>query len=209
MKRSKAVKAPRTLAALARENATLRRELAKLEVFRQLAYRDPLTGLWNRRYLDERLAEELGRAARATDRTFSVVVVDVNDFKRVNDRYGHAAGDRALVWVAELLRRAVRAHDLCCRTGGDEFTLLFPDVPHQTGEALVQRLRHAVAAANEGRRLRLTLAFGVASYPDDATGAEELVALADEAMYRDKRRQKLDDVHTPPPVVTSALTLDS
>lgn len=214
MKRPKTGKSPRprTLAALARENASLRRELAKLEVFRTLAYRDPLTGLWNRRYLEERLAEELGRASRNPGRTFSVMVVDVNDFKRLNDRYGHATGDRALVWVAEFLRGGVRAHDICCRTGGDEFTLLFPDVGSEGAQHLAGRLRRALDAANAGRRVPVRLAFGLAAYPADAQTVDDLLARADAAMYRDKHREKagrdLEEMRTPPPLLTPVVTYE-
>src|SRR5215472_5028734 len=109
------------LVRLSRQNAVLRKEIARLEVYRAMAYRDPLTGLWNRRYFEERLREELSRSQRAGhDRRFSVMVVDVDDFKRVNDLHGHATGDAVLREVGEFLIAHLRNHDVACRTGGDE-----------------------------------------------------------------------------------------
>src|SRR5215831_1593802 len=101
---------------LSRQNAMLRREVARLQVFRGMAYRDPLTGLWNRRYFEERLKEEASRSARAGgERRFSVLIVDINDFKATNDRFGHAIGDVLLKWVGEFLTTHLRTHDVPCR----------------------------------------------------------------------------------------------
>jgi PleD family two-component response regulator len=99
----------RTVADLMRENANLRRMLAKLQGFRSLAYRDALTGLWNRRYFDERISEELSRAGRDDKRRFSIMAVDVNDLKNINDSEGHAGGDRAIKWVANFLKDTLPA----------------------------------------------------------------------------------------------------
>lgn len=176
-----------TVEELERENARLRREL---EVLRALAYHDPLTGLWNRRYCDERLREELSRASRATGRAFSVVVADMNDLKRINDEHGHATGDRAIRWVGKFLRDTLRTHDVCCRTGGDEFTMILPETGPADCERLVVRLRQALATAQEEIPSPLGLSFGSASFPKDGTGAAELLDRADAAMYLDKRAQK-------------------
>ncbi len=176
--------------ALVEENAALRREVARLETFRTLAYRDALTGLWNRRYFDERLAEELHRAGRDPSRRFSVLAIDVNDLKIVNDRHGHAAGDQVLVLAAQFLRDTLRTYDICCRVGGDEFAAIFPEVGPAACAALVGRLRRALDRANDGRRLPLGLSFGSSSYPEQGTSLAAIVGRADEAMYRDKRRQK-------------------
>jgi diguanylate cyclase (GGDEF)-like protein len=184
-----ASKRPRTVEDLERENARLQREL---ELLRALAYHDPLTSLWNRRYCDERLREELSRASRATGRAFSVVVADMNDLKKINDEQGHAAGDRAIRWVGKFLRDTLRTHDVCCRTGGDEFTMILPETSALDCEKLVARLRQALAAAQEssGGAASLGLSFGAASFPKDGTGAAEILDRADAAMYLDKRTQK-------------------
>src|SRR5260370_665924 len=103
---------------LRRKNATLRRTLARLLAFRAMAYRDPLTGLRNRRYFDERLAEEVERAHRNFGGGPSVIAIDINSFKQINDLEGHRAGDEVLKWVAAFLESTTRSYDICCRTGG-------------------------------------------------------------------------------------------
>lgn len=177
------------VAELVKENETLRRELAELETYRTLAYRDELTGLWNRRYFDERLTEEISRASRDQLR-LSVMVADVNDLKLVNDTKGHAAGDRLIRWVATFLKETLRAHDVCCRIGGDEFAVILPGMEATVSEGLIGRLRVALAHASQRLERPVTLSLGAASYPGDASGPRGLLAQADEAMYRDKRRQK-------------------
>lgn len=181
----------RTVAQLESEVATLRRELAKLEVFRNLAYRDPLTGLWNRRYFGERLAQELSRASRSNERAFSVIALDVNDLKRINDRQGHTAGDRTIQWVANFLKSVLRSHDVCCRTGGDEFAVIIPELGGAECEHVIVRLRRELDAANAGLAIPLGLSFGSASYPREGQSSEALIEAADAAMYADKRRQKV------------------
>jgi diguanylate cyclase (GGDEF)-like protein len=176
---------------LSRQNVTLRREVAKLQVFRAMAYRDPLTGLWNRRYFEERLHEEQSRTQRAgAGRRFSVLVVDINDFKRINDDHGHPVGDALLKWAGEFLATHLRTHDVPCRTGGDEFAVLLPDVSNEDAARLVTRLREQLVVANRTREIPLALSVGTATWPDAGATAADLIAHADEEMYADKRRQK-------------------
>jgi diguanylate cyclase (GGDEF)-like protein len=176
---------------LSRENAALRREVAKLQVFRSMAYRDPLTGLWNRRYFEERLAEEQSRSQRAgSGRRFSLLVVDINDFKVINDQHGHPMGDALLKWAGEFLHTHLRTHDVACRTGGDEFAVLLPDVSGEDAGRLVARLREQLVVANRTREIPLGMSLGMATWPDAGTTTADLVAHADEEMYADKRRQK-------------------
>jgi diguanylate cyclase (GGDEF)-like protein len=180
----------RRLANLQAENAALRAEVAELTRFRDMAYRDPLTNLWNRRYLDDRLAEELSRAARDRHRGFSVLVIDVDGLKRVNDTEGHAAGDRVIVAVADLLRRSLRAHDVICRTGGDEFAVLFTGVAPDTCAVLVERLRRQLSEPLVRAEIPFGLSMGAASYGQDGATAEALLTVADQAMYFDKRDRR-------------------
>lgn len=176
---------------LARQNASLRREIARLQVYRAMAYRDPLTGLWNRRYLDERVREEWSRSRRAgADRKFSVLLIDINGFKEINDQHGHQAGDQLLRWVGEFLVAQVRTHDVPCRTGGDEFIVLLPDASAEDCAAVILRLREKLAAANVGREIPISLSIGSASWPQVSESCERLLESADAAMYEDKRRQK-------------------
>jgi diguanylate cyclase (GGDEF)-like protein len=188
-------KPPEDLAAefvrLARQNATLRREVARLAVFRAMAYRDPLTGLWNRRFFEERLREELSRSQRAgAGRRFSVMIVDVDDFKRVNDRHGHAAGDAVLKELGEFLIAHLRNHDVACRTGGDEFGILLPDLSAEDCGHLVGRLRVARGEANATREIPISVSLGTASWPEAGDSVDALLNHADHAMYAAKRRRK-------------------
>jgi len=179
-----------SLTELARENAALRRRVVELEAFRTLAYRDPLTGLWNRRYFDERIAEELDRARRNPARRLSIMIIDVNDFKRLNDSLGHAEGDRALTWVAAFLKSHLRAHDVCCRIGGDEFAVILPEVGEDGCEVLANRLREKLAWDGNLPAFAIGLSIGTATLPTEVCSGEDLMRVADRAMYRDKQRQK-------------------
>ena len=175
---------------LQRENAKLRRALSELEGYRNLAYRDTLTGLWNRRYFEERMSEEMSLASRDHWRRFSLLALDVNDLKRVNDFEGHAAGDLVLKRTGSFLKGRLREHDVCCRTGGDEFAVILRELgPAETAQ-LVARLRAELRAFNGRRPNPLSLAIGAASFPEDGTTPRQLDLRADERMYEDKRRQK-------------------
>jgi diguanylate cyclase (GGDEF)-like protein len=179
------------LVKLSRENAALKRELARLEVYRAMAYRDPLTGLWNRRYFEERLKEELGRSQRAgPGRRFSVMVLDVNNFKATNDRYGHPVGDSVLKDVGQFLVTHLRGHDVACRTGGDEFSVLLPDLSADDCGHLIDRLRAGLAAANGDRRIPISLSLGTASWPEAGDSVDALLTRADAVMYADKNQHK-------------------
>ena len=179
------------LTRLTRENAALKREVARLQVYRAMAYRDPLTGLWNRRYCEERLKEELGRSQRAgLGRRFSVMVLDLNDFKATNDRYGHPVGDSVLKDVGQFLVTHLRGHDVACRTGGDEFTVLLPDLSADDCGHLIERLRTGLAATNGERRIPISLSLGTASWPEVGDSVDALLTRADAAMYADKNQYK-------------------
>jgi diguanylate cyclase (GGDEF)-like protein len=179
------------LVRLSRQNAVLRKEIARLQVYRAMAYRDPLTGLWNRRYFEERLKEEFSRSQRAgAGRKFSVLMIDINHFKEINDDHGHQAGDVLLRWVGEFLITHLRTHDVPCRTGGDEFAVLLPDLSAEDCGRIMERLRDQLAIANRERDVPVSLSLGTASWPEVTTSSEQLLAQADEAMYADKRRQK-------------------
>jgi diguanylate cyclase (GGDEF)-like protein len=179
------------VARLSRENAALKREVARLQVYRAMAYRDPLTGLWNRRYFEERLNEELSRSQRAgSSRRFSVMVLDLDNFKATNDRHGHLVGDTVLRDVGEFLVTHLRHHDVACRTGGDEFSVLLPDLSADDCGHLIDRQRINLERANAGRRIPISLSIGTASWPDAGDTVEALLTRADEAMYADKSRNR-------------------
>lgn len=154
---------------------------------------DDLTGLFNSRFLDGALRREVKRAAR-TGRPLSLLFVDLDGFKGINDRYGHLSGSRALVEAAERISSGARETDVVARFGGDEFALILPDTGREGAMLVAQRVRECVAGhpflAGEGIGYRLTASVGVSTHPDTASTPEMLLAAADTAMYRVKGRGK-------------------
>jgi len=151
---------------------------------RQLADLDALTGLHNRRYFHETLAREVARAHRYS-RSLALVVFDLDDFKAINDRIGHLAGDAVLAEASDRVRDVVRSADVACRVGGDEFAVILPESSITDADQLYKRLQHAIAAKPFGQAGRLHLSAGATDLrPED--DAVSLFERADEALYRAK-----------------------
>jgi diguanylate cyclase (GGDEF)-like protein len=146
---------------------------------------DSLTGLANRRELEGRFAAELERSTRG-GRPLAILVLDLDWFKEFNDRFGHAAGDRALVQLADALRRATRTSDVVARLGGEEFAVLAPETDEHEGYQLAERLRAGVRAAFARQPEKMTVSCGVASFPVHGITAGELLHSADRALYEAK-----------------------
>jgi len=159
-----------------------------LDEIRALTITDPLTGCYNRRYLDERLREEVLRSQRS-GRPLSVIITDIDHFKRTNDTRGHAAGDRVLKGLAEILASEMRAQiDWVARLGGEEFVVLLPDTALDAAGRVAERLRLAVETtpfAHDGTDIRITASFGVAARGENDT-ADTLLKRADANLYRAK-----------------------
>jgi diguanylate cyclase (GGDEF)-like protein len=155
---------------------------------RQLADLDALTGLHNRRYFHEPLAREVARAQRY-GRRLALIVLDLDDFKAINDRIGHLSGDAVLAETAERVRDVVRSADVACRVGGDEFAVILPESSAEEADQLYRRLRGAVASRPVGQAGRLFVSAGIAELlaDDDPTRFFER---ADEALYRAKELGK-------------------
>ncbi len=170
-------------AAMALENARL------YETARNLADRDPLTGFYNHRYLHERLSEEVVRAVR-TRRPLSVVMLDLDDFKLVNDTFGHIFGDQVLVHVANLVRGTLRGSDVAARYGGDEFALILPETDREDAMRVAERIIEALSTTPyvaEGRTpVVIAASVGVSTHPEDGRTATDLIAMADAGLYKAK-----------------------
>ncbi len=162
------------------------RNLGHLRQVEHLAYLDDLTHLYNTRYLDVALAREISGG-----RPFTVLFMDLDHFKGVNDQYGHLSGSRLLVEVAHVLRACVRDEDVVVRYGGDEYVVLLVGIDSGGGLKVAERIRRAIEdhrfLSREGSRVRITASIGLASFPEHTEAKAEILDFADRAMYRGKR----------------------
>jgi len=158
-----------------------------------LAFTDGLTGLYNFRSFRSRLADELRRSARYR-RPLSLIIVDIDDFKAVNDRYGHQAGDGLLIEIADALRAAVRSSDIPARYGGEEFVIICPETGTAEAALVAERVRTVIEGQrftmSGGETCAVTASAGVASYPVDGRDEHALIQAADAALYEAKRSGK-------------------
>ncbi len=178
---------------LKQTNAMLEAQLAEIhrlqEELRELAVRDGLTNLFNRRYLDETLERELARAKRE-GYPLSLVMIDIDHFKKLNDTYGHQAGDKVLRELAALLWSNVRTGDVPCRYGGEEFVVLLPRMPLEVALDRAEDWRNTFRTMRVpfgDFQLETTISCGLSAYPEHARTPDELVRCCDEALYRAKR----------------------
>jgi len=152
--------------------------------------RDSLTGLFNRHFMEISLEREIARAAR-NNRMLAVFMLDLDHFKTFNDTYGHAAGDAVLSAVAEIFRNSIRTEDIACRYGGEEFTIMLPDVTPKVAYERAERVRQAVESLRVPLERdvygELTVSIGLAIYPHDGEAGDQLLRRADQALYRAKR----------------------
>jgi diguanylate cyclase (GGDEF)-like protein len=163
-------------------NERLRQQNEELE---RLSTSDALTGLHNRRFLTQRMSEELVRSYRHKG-TFAVLMADVDEFKKYNDAFGHPAGDEVLKKVASILLSSTRSVDCTARYGGEEFAVLLTDTTAQVAAEVAERIRARVAGQEFAGR-RITLSIGIAEFPEHGQTAEEVISSADEALYEAKR----------------------
>jgi len=151
---------------------------------------DPLTRLYNRGYMNDRLREEMLRTSR-TNRPFTMMLLDIDHFKKVNDTHGHPAGDEILVGLAALLKRSCRASDAICRYGGEEIALLLVDTPLTGAKIFAENIRKTIENESfsipDGKSLRITASMGLAEFPSQAASMGELIKHADDALYKAKR----------------------
>lgn len=158
----------------------------KYEIAREQAVRDALTGLRNRGYFDEALEREVAVANRYR-RPVTLLMIDIDRFKRINDRFGHRTGDDVLRAVGEAIESELRAADLACRYGGEEIAVILPETDGLAAAMLARRLHGSIAAAGGDGLPTFTATIGVATYPLEAESAADLVSLADRRLYEGKR----------------------
>ncbi len=172
-------------AAMAIENARLH------DLIRHQALTDPLTGLPNRRFFDQRLNEEIRRSMRY-QHPFALMIMDLNGFKEINDRFGHPAGDAVLKQLAELFRNSMRDTDFMARYGGDEFAFILPETSADDAKKVIRNLqklmRDAHFAVSGNEEHMLSGSFGFALFPSHASSSDELISAADQMLYRSKHR---------------------
>ena len=172
------------------ETKSLQEMAKKSEYYRKLSTTDDLTGLNNHRYFKHILANELRRHARY-NRPLNLLMIDIDNFKKVNDTYGHLTGDQVLKQVASLLRKNVRACDLLARYGGEEFAVILPETTENEAFMVGQRIvlainKHQFKTIEEETIVNLSVTVGLASFPQDADESQQLMKKADQAMYQGK-----------------------
>ncbi len=169
--------------------------IVEVHLLEEHILKDELTGLYNRRFFNDELPKEVERFRRF-GHPFSLLMVDVDHFKRVNDTYGHLAGDRALKEIGQTLVRTARIVDHVARYGGEEFAVILPNMDKDQAMIAAERLRSAVeqheyVLNDRGLRAKLTISIGVACFPTDAFSPFELIQRADEALYRAKKTRNV------------------
>jgi len=169
-------------------------DIRRVVLLEQENITDPLMGIYNRRYLSRRLGEEFLRARRY-ETPMSVLILDIDLFKRINDAYGHQVGDQVLIYLGKLILNAIRETDIVTRYGGDELLIIAPNTNASSAAALAERLRqyvetHALilsSALSQRKEIRIKVSIGVACLNAEITGGQQLIGYADEALYRAKQ----------------------
>ena len=170
---------------LASINETLREKNVELH---EISITDSLTGLYNRKHLMETLDKEVSRSQRHS-RSFSLLVIDIDHFKKYNDTYGHLAGDEVLSKLASVFKECIRSSDYAARYGGEEFIIMLPEIGPEQGVEAAERIRHKVAEEifnSDGESIKVTISVGVASFPENGEDAESVIRNADAALYEAK-----------------------
>ena len=176
-----------TIATIGMLVSFLRERMERLVVvLSRAATTDALTGLLNRGAFSDRFEQEIERARRS-DATVALLVGDIDHFKEINDRFGHAGGDRALEAVAEMLQRTKRRCDVAARLGGEEFALILPDAEGAEAVIAAERMRREVGERSAEVGLGVTISFGIATFPEHGLASEDVMLAADRALYEAKR----------------------
>ncbi|UCH11946.1 MAG: diguanylate cyclase, partial [Candidatus Omnitrophota bacterium] len=166
------------------ERHYLLKEAEQKEFYQELSILDDLTGIYNHRHFHDVLPREIARAKRYSQ-SFSLLMIDIDDFKKYNDTHGHLAGDELLKKIAKSFMQAVRSVDMVFRYGGEEFVILLPQASKQNGAEICKRIHDSMK-----QKLPVTVSIGLAGFPEDGTSKDELIEKIDSAMYQAKRLGK-------------------
>ncbi len=172
-----------------RSYAREKQQVVVLETLSKQATHDPLTGLFNRRYLDQILYGEISHAQQNSS-LVGILMADVDHFKQINDRYGHKAGDLMLQALADIMKKCVRSADIVCRYGGEEFVIVIPGASEPTVSRCAEEIRskfQELCIESENRTIHATVSLGAAIYPLHGSNVDEVFVQADRAMYRAKQ----------------------
>ncbi len=161
----------------------------ELEAGKILSRTDSLTGAFNARYFNELVAVEVGRAVRF-NRPVTIAYIDVDNFKRVNDKFGHSEGDDLLCLVARTIKQSIRGYDILARVGGDEFVILFPETSQEKAAAAVEKVKGRLTKAVRKYTKLISFSIGVVTYNKLAYDVNEMIKKADASMYSVKRKGK-------------------
>jgi diguanylate cyclase (GGDEF)-like protein len=194
---------PTDLDLLLARTRTLLEFKAYLDVCEEAAFTDHLTGLANRRRFERQLEREVGRVLRF-ERPFTLLMIDIDSFKNVNDSFGHDAGDEAIRRIAKVLSEGTRGIDLAARIGGEEFAVLLVETSKEGGFEVAERLRTAIKSLDIPKAGRVTASFGVAECPRDAQTSADILKAADIALYEAKRNGR-DRVVAMQPLMSNSM----
>jgi diguanylate cyclase (GGDEF)-like protein len=177
-------------------NQLLQLQIERIEMLQEqlqeLAVRDPLTELYNRRYLQESLEIEFAHPERSSLPT-AILMMDSDHLKEINDKYGHKAGDDFLVHISKTIRKSVRTGDIACRYGGDEFVVVLSNVTKETALSRAEKLRKKIAShsiVHRNEKVTISVSIGIAMFPEHGSVGEILLQKADQALYEAKRMGK-------------------
>jgi diguanylate cyclase (GGDEF)-like protein len=168
--------------------------LALSDKMNSLIIREGLTGLFNQNYIRQRLDEEYYRAKRYVH-PLSLMMIDLDNFKSLNDRFGHTAGDHLLKYFSQLIRETIRPSDIPARFGGEEFLVILPETDKEDAQVVAERLRKRISMYpfridSRKEEVQLTISVGVSAFPEYGQSSEELITLADMALYQAKKEGK-------------------
>ncbi|MCX7770112.1 MAG: sensor domain-containing diguanylate cyclase [Proteobacteria bacterium] len=171
---------------LALETSKTLERSRQFSILKELSFLDELTGLYNRRFVNTILENEIKKCKRYGG-TFTLIIADMNNFKKINDKYGHLKGDEALKKVAEIIRTRIRGSDLAGRFGGDEFAIIFFNTSKENVKKVMEDINKKIKELDLGIEIQISLSYGISSFPESADTPKQLIEIADKELYQNKK----------------------